>query len=193
MPDYSKTQQYKLHCNITGEDYYGHTVQTLADRLKQHTNEANNVNTKNLCTSKQIIERGDYEIIHLEYYPCANKKEATARERWWIENHSCVNKHIPGRTMKEYYQDNKAKLLVKDKAYYQAHRDEILVKKKLYRKVHEQELSEKKKAYYIAHKEDKLAYMKAYREANKEAINAQQRKSYEWNKSMDGLNRIQID
>lgn len=193
MPDYSKTQMYKLHCNITGKDYYGQTTQTLEERKKQHTYEANNVKTKNLCTSKQIIDGGNWEMVWLEDYPCANKKEAEARERWWIENNECVNKHIPGRTMKEYYQDNKAKLLVKDKAYYQAHRDEILVKKKAYREANKEELSEKKKAYYIAHKEEKLAYRKAYREANKEEMAVKQKAYYQWNKSMDGLNRIEID
>jgi hypothetical protein len=36
--------------------------------------------------------------------------ELNARERWWIENNECVNKYIPTRTDKEYYEAHKEKI-----------------------------------------------------------------------------------
>jgi len=129
----------------------------LADRLRSHKCDSH------LCTSRQIINGGDFEIIHLEDYPCANRKEAGARERWWIENHACVNTQIPGRTHKEWYQDNKEAIV-------------------LYRK-----------KWTEANKEALSARDKSYHEANKEAISARKKQSYEYNKLMQGLNRIQID
>lgn len=207
MPDYSKTQQYKLHCNITGDDYYGHTVQTLAHRLSKHISDSNNVNNKYHCRSKQIIDGGDFEIIHLEYYPCSSFEEATARERWWIENHECVNKFVPGRTSKEWYQDNKAELLVKQKAHYEAnkadiavyqkeyrqkHKAEILAYTKAYQLAHKADIAVYAKAYQLAHKEEIVVYKKKYRQANKEEMAVKAKAYYQWNKSMDGLNRIQI-
>jgi len=58
----------------------------------------------NKCCSKIILKRGDYSIELIEHYPCANKKEAHAREGFWIRNNECINKYVPGRTMKEYRQ-----------------------------------------------------------------------------------------
>ncbi len=102
MPDYSKTKMYKLVSDNLPPDmvYYGHTVQRLSKRKSQHVADARD-DTEGNCTSRIIIEAGAYRIVCLEDWPCANVDEARARERWWIENHPCVNKHIPFRTQEE--------------------------------------------------------------------------------------------
>lgn len=165
MPDYSKTQQYRLDGH--GLTYIGHTTVTLEERKKTHITDANSKRERH-CTSKQIVDAGDFEISRLEYYPCANKTEAEARERWWIEKFKndeqcvCINKHIPGRTMQEWYQDNKEKYNATVAVYQKANKEKIAVlKKKLYEK----------------NREKRLAYQKAYKK---------------WNKDMQGLNRIDI-
>ena len=76
-------------CNITGDTYYGSTALTLEERMKVHRR------ANNECTSHVIIERGDYTAIWLEDWPCNSKYELERRERWWIENNVCVNKNIP--------------------------------------------------------------------------------------------------
>ena len=133
MPDYSKNKNYKLMCNVTGKAYYGHTTRTLEQREGQHIREATYVNRRYPCTSKQIIDGGDWEMIWLEDYPCTSKEEATARERWWIENNECVNRVVPGRTKKEYDVAHKAEKAVWHKAHYQAHKEEKAVYQKVYR------------------------------------------------------------
>lgn len=50
---------YVIRCNITGEFYIGSTKQTLEQRLRVHQ-------IDNKCTSKRIIERGDFNILPLE-------------------------------------------------------------------------------------------------------------------------------
>lgn len=55
-------------------------------------------------SSYKLIELGDIDIILLENYPCKDKNELHARERYYIEQYkdSIVNKVIPTRTIQEY-------------------------------------------------------------------------------------------
>ncbi len=86
MPDYKKGKIYRIVCNTTGEQYFGSTTRTLGRRLCGHRSPSNQ------CASRQIIERGNYEIILCEEYPCDNKQQLHERERFWIEIHNCINK-----------------------------------------------------------------------------------------------------
>ena len=96
MPDYQKWKIYKISCNITGLTYYGSTIQPLSVRMGCHKRMSG-------CSSKQIIMGGDYDYSLVEDCPCGNKEQLHCRERFDIENNECVNKTIPGRTLKEYY------------------------------------------------------------------------------------------
>ena len=53
----------------------------------------------------------------------------------YIENNECVNKYIPTRTAKERYEDNKDKILDRNRQYHKGNRDtcKILDQKKQYR------------------------------------------------------------
>ena len=50
---------YEIRCNITDEVYFGKTTKILKERLSEHKKPTNS------CTSKQIIERGDYIMIQI--------------------------------------------------------------------------------------------------------------------------------
>ena len=101
MPDYKKSKIYRIVCNETGEQYFGSTTQSLARRLSKHKNQQNRK-----TMSKQIIARGNYDIVLCEEFPCENKEQLHARERKWIEENQCVNKKIPGRTQQEWREEN---------------------------------------------------------------------------------------
>ena len=140
---------YKIVCNITGDTYYGHTTKTLAHRLSTHGYD--------LCTSRHIIDRGDYEAIELEVCHFANVHEARARERWWIKNNQCINKNLPGRTMKEWTNANKERISQK-------------------RKEEWKENTAKGKAdnrrNYLKHREERCAKQKVWRDENIEVVRA---------------------
>ena len=156
MPDYSKGQIYHIYCNITGEIYYGSTCNTLAKRIGQHRTEAKNENSKKKnIASRSIINRSDYDYSLIEKYKCNNKQELHARERYWIENNECVNKKIPGRTQKEYYQDNKEKVLEYQKNYKVKNIEKI---------------NQRKREHYQENKKELLEYQHNYREANIDKI-----------------------
>jgi len=89
MVNYQLGKIYKIVCNETGEQYIGATCQKkLCTRLAQHV-------SNNKCSSKGIIERGKYEMVLIEDYPCTSKDQLHQRERHFIETLICVNKRIP--------------------------------------------------------------------------------------------------
>ena len=217
MKDYSKTIMYKIVGS--GMTYYGHTTTTLEKRKSNHRSKAKSVTLKKkTCKSKLIVDAGDWEMIEIEKYPCANVKEARARERYWIENHECVNKNIPGRTYKEwtddnksrmtdyykaYYETNRTKIAECHKAYYETNRTKIAEHQKAYYEANKAEIAEYQKAYNEAHKAERAEYQKAYNEAHQaeraayreahKVEKAEYLKAYsQWNKSWDGLNKINI-
>ena len=102
MRDYNQSKIYKIiNEELKGLVYYGSTTAPLKQRYTEHKSKSNN------CSSKIMFSVGTPEIILLEEYPCSSKEELIKRERYWIEGNECVNHHIPGRTLKEYRDDNK--------------------------------------------------------------------------------------
>ena len=110
MPDYQNSKIYKIVCNITGKIYIGSTTQKyLASRLSEHVRDYKNYTTvgkRSYITSFEVIKQGNYDMVLLESYPCNNKMELHAKERYYIENNDCVNKCIPTRTNKERNDDS---------------------------------------------------------------------------------------
>ena len=105
---YQQGKIYKIVCNITNEIYIGSTIKSLNDRLCVHRLDKE-------CVSRYIIERGDYKIELIKNYPCNNVYELEEEEGKYIKNNTCINIKIPHRTQKEWYEDNKDKILEKQK------------------------------------------------------------------------------
>ena len=112
MPDYANAKIYK----IVGEDgstYYGSTVQSFRLRKNEH------LSYKGTMAHQKIISQMDWDMILIENYPCESKKELEQREAWYIRENPCVNRCIPGRTKKEYYEDHREKINSRAKKHYQ--------------------------------------------------------------------------
>jgi hypothetical protein len=127
MVNYQNGKIYRLVGG--GLEYYGSTCSDLRHRLWNHKNICNIKNKK--YSSYKLFETGDkVEIVLVEYFPCENKMELTARERWYIENNECVNKSLPNMTRKEttkrYYDSIKD---TKRKEWYDNNKDKIKEKK----------------------------------------------------------------
>lgn len=128
MPDYAKSKIYRIVCNITGENYIGATTESLSRRLTGHVASAKRDGSH--CRSKQIIDRGNYQILLLEDYPCERKEQLSARERFFIESMDCINQNIPTRTVSQYYTANRDAILEQRKNYHITNRDRILAYKR---------------------------------------------------------------
>lgn len=127
---------YKLECNNTGEVYFGKSKSTEYRRLWGHKSSSNR------CSSKAIIERGNYTWTVLENN--VDVLELTNREHFYITNNECINKYIPfieGNGLKErnkiacnrLYAENeefRTRLKQYSKDYYATNREAIDKKRK---------------------------------------------------------------
>jgi len=146
---YQEGKIYKIVCNITGEVYYGSTIQKLEDRLKGHKTDKD-------CVSRHIIERGNYQINLIKNYPCNNLWELEEEEATYIRNNKCINYKIPHRTRKEYREDSKEHIKEYNKNYRENNKEFIKELSIKYREENKEKLKIKKKEYYENNKKNIL-------------------------------------
>ena len=149
---YQHAKVYKLISNQTDDVYYGSTCGSLSKRIGVHKSSYKKLGEEYAPTAKQILKYKDCDIILVEEYPCDNKEQLHARERYHIENNPCVNKYIPGRTKSEYREANKEKIKEQKQRYYEAN---------------DVKLKAQQQGYYEANKDKK----KEYQQTNKLKLN----------------------
>lgn len=182
--DYSKTIIYRIVCKDTNiTDCYVGSTTNFIHRKRQHKK---NCNTNNTFYVYQFIRDNmgwdNWDMIEIEKYNAIDKLDSHKRERYWIEYYkSSLNKNIPTRTDKEYYEnnkehykqyrkENKEQLAEKKKDYYEDNKEAIQNYKKQYHIDNKQKIINKVKLYYENNKEKVLDYQKQYCEKNKELI-----------------------
>lgn len=101
MDRYSRAKIYRLVGG--GKTYYGSTCLSLAKRMAYHRSDYKRfiAGNYNKVSSFEIMNEPDVVIVLVEEYPCSNKEQLLARERYWIENNECINKNAPIRTTLE--------------------------------------------------------------------------------------------
>jgi hypothetical protein len=119
-------------------------------------------------SSKSIILNDDYCYSVVEEFPCETKHQLHTRERWWIENNKCINKHLPTRGHKEsqkaHEEKNKEKISKRKQQYYIDNKELIdanhlkwknnnIEEGKLYSKNYREKHKEQINEYYINNKE----------------------------------------
>ena len=130
MVNYQNGKIYKLVSFQTDKIYIGSTCEKLTVRKAKHKSDYKRFLDGKRCsiTSFEILKYDDVDIILLEKCPCENKEELHRKERFYIENtNNCVNKYIPTRTDKEYYEDNREKI----KEYREQNKEKIQQQKKI--------------------------------------------------------------
>ena len=163
---YKRGQIYTIRCRYDDSlIYVGSTINILAKRMVEHRSHKK-------CSLYQYVD-GDWDNWYIELYeeyPCNNKQILEKREGELIREIGTINKVIPGRTRKEYNQDNRDKILEKQKEHYQANREILLEKHKQYNQANRDKLLEKQKEHYQANRDKIAEKHKEYHEANKEKI-----------------------
>lgn len=132
MPNYQNAKIYKIVSNQSEKVYIGSTVQKLCQRKGGHMRDFREwkINGSEYVTSFEILKYDDADVILLEKFPCNSKEELEARERYYIETLNCVNKSIPQRNQKEYYNDHRDRILEYKKAYGQQNKTSINLKQR---------------------------------------------------------------
>ena len=165
MVNYTEGKIYKIVDNTNDNIYIGSTCNTLKDRMYQHKTK------KNTCSSKIIIENGNYDIILIENYSCNDKNELHARERYWIDNtENCINKQLPQQTKKEWTEKNKEKLIVQSKKNYEANKEHYTDYKAKWYQENKEIIQEEKAVKYIINKEEINVKNKKWYEDNKKEV-----------------------
>lgn len=120
---------YKIISNNTDKIYIGSTTRNLRSRLINHYSSYNMYLKQkfNYVTVFEVLKEGDCSIVLLEMLDCPDAKSRYTKEGEYIKanSHTCVNKLIPGRDYKGYYQDNKDRLVSQSKAYNLEHKNRI--------------------------------------------------------------------
>ena len=153
MPHYENACIYKIKHNEDYDDeniYIGSTCDIIKRRNSHKTSCNNENNEKNNIPIYQYIrENGGWDafvLIKIHDYKCNSKSELKIEERRMIDLlKPKLNKQLPTRSQKEYYEANKEVLTEKKKEYYEANKQVLLEKKKIYREENKEVLAEKKK------------------------------------------------
>ena len=167
MERYQRGKVYRIVCRKTGKQYIGSTCKKLlSQRLANHVCnfKAWKKNRYQFTTSFTILKENDYYIELIEMVSCSSKDELLIRERFHIQKNECVNKYIPLRTQKEYYEDNKEK----NKEYREANKEKISEYQKEYAQTNKEKIAENKKEYD-----------KEYRQQNCDKITENFKKKYD--------------
>jgi len=181
MPiDYKQGKIYCLRSHQTEDIYIGSTVQPLHKRLHGHKKKYKGFLNKknNYMSSYEIVKYTDVYIELICDCPCNSRNELCKEEGKHIRNNNCVNKRIEGRTLKEWYQDNKEKIKLYQKEHYQDNKEKINERHKQYYNNNKQYY----KNYYEDNKENILLQQKQYYNDNKEKINERHKQYYNNNK-----------
>jgi hypothetical protein len=152
---------YQIVCNETKEVYFGKTTQTLEERLSKHK-------INNTTSSKQIIDRDNYYIQKID--STFDEEESIILERFYIETFECINVNIPGRTEKEWREENINHLKKYREEYHKENKEYYIEYGKKYREENKEELSEYGKKYREENREQLKEYKKKYYEENSEHL-----------------------
>ena len=184
MPNYQNGKVYSIR-SFSRPDliYIGSTTQPLSKRFGEHKGK------NNKCRSKQIVDLGDSYIELIENCSCTNKEELNKREGQLIRDIVCVNIAIPGRTPKEYRQDNKDKkkqynidnkeqISIQRKQYNIDNKEQISIQRKQYREENKDRAKQHNKQYNIDNKEQIKQRIKQYKLDNKEKTKQQNKQYY---------------
>ena len=145
MPDYKNGKIYAIRSHQTEQIYIGSTTQTLPVRFGGHKR---TIKCKKTCRSTLILQYDDAYIELIELFPCNTREELNKKEGEHIRTNNCVNKNIPCRTEKEYYQDNKEYFINKRKEYREENKEQEKKQLKQYYEKNRDKILEKKKQYY---------------------------------------------
>ena len=194
--NYAHSKIYRIKSpNCTGE-YIGSTKNSLLRRFQGHVDQHKQWvdGNSNWCSSFDIIQHGDSVIELIEQYPCDSKVELHKREGFHIaESRECVNKLIPGRTYKEWYEANKDILSDKGKIYREAHKEEIAERNKKYRSENIHKIRIQQSIYAEANRSIKHEYDLKRRTEQKDRVNQKQRENYRKRQEAKKLSSVPVD
>ena len=168
MPiNYQEGKIYKIYNTINDDIYVGSTTLKLCERMTHHRRCLNSTSKKHRSLYKSMSGNGVYNffIELIEKCPCNDKEELLKKEGEYIRAlKPTLNKIIPGRTLKEFNEDNKEYIRERKQQYTEDHKEHISQVQKEWRENNK----ERQKQYREDNKEHRQQKQREWREDNKE-------------------------
>jgi|DEB0MinimDraft_6_1074348.scaffolds.fasta_scaffold71831_3 hypothetical protein len=158
-PKYKNGKIYNITSNNTNMLYIGSCITTLKYRLCSHK-------SKNNCSSKHIIECGDYNINLIEEYSCNNNDELRIREQYWIDKYRREGKNVINE--RDAYRSEE-QLIEYHKEYEKCRKPRIEYYKK-YRENNRKKHNEYYKKYHENNRKKRNEYDREYKFMNRKKI-----------------------
>ena len=170
MPNYQDGKIYSLRSHQTDDIYIGSTCRSLSARKANHKKDykqkLNGVDI-NLSAFK-ICQFDDFYIELVENCPCNSREELHRREGEVIRNTpNCINKLIAGRGKKEHYEDNKERILEKNKEWAQNNQEKVKEYLKQYHQDNLEKHKQQNQQNYLDNRDKYKALMKENYQRNK--------------------------
>jgi len=165
MRDYSKSIIYKLCCDdIEVKEIYIGSTTNFKNRKYNHKSKCNSPNDENYNIKVYRFIRdnggwGNFSMILVERYNAEDKRDLEKRERYYKELFkSSLNTNTPGRTKKEYRQDNKERLNEISRQYHQDNKEQIQQQSRQYREDNKEQIQQQQKQKFSCECGGKYTY-----------------------------------
>lgn len=158
MPNYADGKIYGIRNTITEDVYVGSTTNSLEKRMTKHRYDMKTSHKCHRALYTLMNELGSecFYIELIEAFPRNTKLELLAREGHYIREQGTLNKKVPGRTTKEWNQENRAK-----------NGDRLRECNRQYRAANQQVINEKGRDRYHSNLEYERSRAKKYYEQHK--------------------------
>ena len=150
--DYSKACIYQICCkDLSIKDVYIGSTTNLIERRRLHKSACHNENGRayNVPVYRFIREHNGWDnwtVIKVEDAAVTCREDLLKLERdCMVRLKATLNKDVPGRSLKEWYQDNKTEIGEQKKLYREANKDKINEYSKEYHEKNKDQINEKKK------------------------------------------------
>ena len=115
--DFANGKIYQLVNDVDNLVYVGHTTTTLPRRFYKHKMAAKEQPDRKVYKHINSLGIAHFRLELIEPWACQNEDELVAREGFWIRAMDTykngLNSNIAGRSLKEYYKENKIEILAK--------------------------------------------------------------------------------
>ena len=135
-----------------------------------------------LYTLMNEIGENRFRIQLICDYPCEDKYQLKQKEGEYIRNIGTLNKQIAGRTQQQYQEEHREYYQEVKKKSAEKHKEENIIRKQLFYNNNKERILQRQKELYESNKDKINATKKAYYEKNKDKINAKSKERYEQKK-----------
>ena len=129
MPNYQNSKVYKIWNDCNDMVYVGSTTQPLSKRWFEHKKFCNFQPNRKIYKAMNELGIEKFHIELIKLFPCTCREELSAEEGRTIRNLDSINhgynSNVAGRSIKQYYTDNKEEILQQQKQYKEQNKQKI--------------------------------------------------------------------